>query len=134
MKKFQKKLNNSDITCIPTHGNPSQLINTAKIAEEAGLKFYIVMNANELKLTNHGNDKTTKIAENTHNSWIGVTEISDNTSSIREYVYTLLDNNFESLGETINKVTMKVNLRKPHQKNNNKSEKKVNFSKTDHYR
>ena len=83
----QKKLNNTNITCIPTHGNPTQLMNTANIAEKAGLKFFITMNANEVQLTKHGKNNTQKVAEHTQNQWIGVTQISDNTTDIKKYVY-----------------------------------------------
>ncbi len=123
----QKKLNNTDVTCMPTHGNPSQLTNTAKIAEKAGLKFYIFMNANEVKLTKHGENKTSKVAENTQNQWIGVTQISDNTSDVKEYVYTLVDENFKSLGEVIDTITVKVNYKKKYKKIQNNNKNITNF-------
>ena len=125
----QKKLNNTNITCVPTHGNPTQLMNTAKIAEKAGLKFFITMNANDIQLTKRGKNNTQKVAEHTQNQWIGVTQISDNTTDIKKYVYMIVDQNFKSRGEIIDTITVKVNYKKKHKKtqSNDKSKNMANF-------
>lgn len=108
----------ADVTFIPTHGNPQQLINTAKAVKSVGGGFYFANNLDVIKVNK---DETSKIDELTSNLWIGVCETSDNTSSVKEYTYFPVDENFVVKGEPFKKVVVKT----PNRKNNffQKSEK-----------
>ena len=117
----QRKCSNLTITCIPTHGNPSQLINTAKIAEKAGLNFFIAMNSNVLKLTTNNKDQTTKEDDHVIDCWIGISNVSDNTSQIQEYIYVLVDKEFKRQGIPFKNIICRKHFKKYH---NQQSDKK----------
>ena len=104
--------NDITITCIPTHGNTSQLLNTAKIAEKAGLKFFIAMNSNVLKLTKNDEKQTTKLDDHIMDHWIGVCEVSDNTSPMQEYIYVLVDTDFKKQGTPFKHIVRKKKFKK----------------------
>ena len=80
----------SDVTFIPTHGNPSQLINTANAVKSEGGCFFFGNNLDILKLSK---DKTSKTGELTSKLWLGVCEENDNASGITKYIYMLVDEN-----------------------------------------
>ena len=104
----------SDVTFIPTHGNPDQMINTAKAVKSAGGGFYFGNNLDVLKL---GKGETQKAGELSSNLWIGVCEETDNALGSRTYTYSLVDENF-IVQEEIKSV------KKPFVRSNN------NFSRT----
>lgn len=80
-----------DVTFIPTHGNPDQMINTAKAVKSAGGGFYFGNNLDILKL---GKGETRKAGELNSNLWIGVCEETNNALGSRTYTYSLVDENF----------------------------------------
>ncbi len=83
--------NPQDVVYIPTHGNPAQLINTAKAVKAAGAGFFFSSNLDVLQV---GNGKTQKVDELASQYWIGVCEESDNAAGSRTYTYSLIDENF----------------------------------------
>ncbi len=100
--------NPNDVVYVPTHGNPTQMINTAKAVKSEGANFYFANNLDVLKM---GKDKTEKTDEITSEYWIGVCEESDNSTSKQTYTYTLTDENFVVM-EEIKKVVRSI-ARKP---------------------
>lgn len=85
----QKKAEN--VTFIPTHGNPEQMIATAKAVKAAGGKFYFGNNLDILKLSK---EQTLKVDKLSSAFWIGVGEEINNVSGTRTYTYSLIDENF----------------------------------------
>ena len=110
----------ADVTFIPTHGNPEQLMNTAKAVKSEGGGFFFGNNLDVIKLSK---DKTSKVDELTYDLWIGVCEESDNASAKVKYLYLTVDENFvvkdKLLEVEVEKIRQK-NFRKSKQKNNNK--------------
>lgn len=110
----------ADVTFIPTHGNPEQLMNTAKAVKSEGGGFFFGNNLDVIKLSK---DKTSKVDELTSDLWIGVCEESDNASAKVKYLYLTVDENFvvkDKLFEVeVEKIRQK-NFWKSKQKNNNK--------------
>ena len=99
----------SDVTFIPTHGNPAQLINTAKAVKSAGGSFFFGNNLDVLQLSK---DNTSKVDELMSDLWIGVCEESDNASTIAKYSYMLVDENFVQKAKLFD-----VKIEKPRRKN-----------------
>ena len=83
--------NPKNITFIPTHGNRGQMINTGKVVEDAGGKFYFTQNLDVLKLSRN---QTSKVGELSSDIWIGVCEEMDNTTSSRIYTYSLVNKDY----------------------------------------
>lgn len=80
-----------DVIFIPTHGNPQQMINTAKAVKSVGGGFYFGNNLDVLKLSRNS---TSKAGELSSDLWIGVCEEADNAMGARTYTYSLVDENF----------------------------------------
>lgn len=96
IKKFVKMILDAqkkpaDVTFIPTHGNPTQLINTAKAVKSEGGGFFFGNNLDVLKLSKNETSKTDVL---TPDLWIGVCEEKDNASTSSVYKYMLVDENF----------------------------------------
>ena len=83
--------NPQEVIYVPTHGNPSQLINTAKAIKSEGANLYF---GNNLDVLSMQKGKTQKAGELSNDFWIGVCEESDNTNGTRTYTYSLIDENF----------------------------------------
>ena len=96
--------NPNDVVYVPTHGNPTQMINTAKAVKAEGANFYFANNLDVLKMSK---GKTEKTDELTSEYWIGVCEESDNSTGKQTYTYTLTDENFVVM-EEIKKVVKKM--------------------------
>lgn len=83
-----------ELTCIPTHGNPEQLINTGNLAKKAGVGVFFAMNSDILKLSNNSNEKTSKIDEVPPLPRLAVKQVDDNTSVHDVFIYYLVDNDY----------------------------------------
>ena len=118
----------SDVTFIPTHGNPSQLINTAKAVKSEGGCFFFGNNLDILKLSK---DKTSKTGELTSKLWLGVCEENDNTSGTAIYTYTLVDENCV-VKEKLFEIKLEKNRKKEDLalENNDNDSKRINSWKT----
>ncbi len=89
---FQKYAQNpSDVIFIPTHGNPTQMINTAKVVKSQSANLYFGNNLDVLQMKC---GKTIKVDEISSEYWIGVCEESDNVNGTQTYTYTEIDKNF----------------------------------------
>ena len=101
--------NPNDVVYVPTHGNPTQMINTAKAVKAEGANFYFANNLDVLKMSK---GKTEKTDELTSEYWIGVCEESDNSTGKQTYTYTLTDENFvvmEEIKKVVKKMAKRVN-------------------------
>ena len=102
IRKHSQKPNN--IVYIPTHGNPSQMINTAKVIKAEGEDLYFGNNLDVLKVGKNG---TKKVDELVSKFWIGVCEDCDNTTKQQTYTYSIVDENF-----TVQKELKTINVQK----------------------
>lgn len=101
--------NSKNIVYVATHGNPTQLINTAKIVKKEKRKYFFGVNLDVLLM---GKNETKKIDEIENKLWIGVCEEMDNTTRRQTYTYTLTDENF-----IVHKTLKSVERKLPNRKN-----------------
>ncbi len=87
-----------DLTCIPTHGNYEQLMNTAHIAREVGLSVFFCLNNDSIKFDNNAYEKTVKDCKLPKTPWLGVKEINDNTQRDRVYLICQIGKDYENIG------------------------------------
>ncbi|MBE6467154.1 MAG: MBL fold metallo-hydrolase [Alphaproteobacteria bacterium] len=86
--------NPNEIICIPVHGNPDQLENTKKLAEEVGMGVFLAQNSDILQFNNRLNGKVAKIDELEPKPWMAVKQLDDNTSVHDVFIYYLVDNDY----------------------------------------
>ena len=101
--------NSKNIVYVATHGNPTQLMNTAKIVKKEKRKYFFGVNLDVLLM---GKNETKKIDEIENKLWIGVCEEMDNTTRRQTYTYTLTDENF-----IVHKTLKSVERKLPNRKN-----------------